>query len=810
MTTFVNLIASEPEISKVPLMIDSSKWPVILAGLKCMQGKGIVNSISLKEGPEVFKDHATEIMRLGHAVVVMAFDEQGQADTFERKCEICKRAYDILVNQVQFPAEDIIFDPNVLTVATGIDAHNDYAVAFFKATKWIKNNLPYAKVSGGVSNVSFSFRGNEKIRSAMHAAFLFHAKKAGMDLAIINAGQLEVYEEVSKDLLELVEDVLLNRRTDATERLIAAAESLRGEAKSSAPELISWRNNKVEERLKHALVRGVVDHIETDIEEMRLQYSSPLAVIEGPLMDGMNTVGDLFAAGKMFLPQVVKSARVMKKAVAYLVPYIEEENQRNPGKTSAGKVLMATVKGDVHDIGKNIVAVVLACNNFEIVDLGVMVPCESIIAAAEKEQVDVIGLSGLITPSLDEMAQVVSELQRRGLKIPIMVGGATTSKKHTAVKLAPLYQGGVVHVLDASRSVGVASSLAKVETRTSFIEVTNSEYEQIRTDYQQASSGRDLISFEAAKKNKLTLDWSNYSPHAPKVIGKKVLRDVSIQKIKDFIDWSPFFSTWELQGQYPTIFESSKYGEEAKKLFADAQTMLARIDNEQLLQAHAVFGLFPAKSEGEDINIFDPSSCRKLGVVHTLRQQQRKRDSIPNLALADFVSPSTIDYLGFFAVTAGAGIKQTIAKFEQDNDDYSAIMIKSLADRLAEALAEYLHQQVRREYWGYSNTETLSNDELIKELYQGIRPAPGYPACPEHSEKDFIFELLNVKQEIGIELTESYAMSPAASICGYYFSHPEAKYFSVSRIQKDQLEDYARRKGWTTREAEKWLKTILS
>ncbi|MCS7052543.1 MAG: methionine synthase [Ignavibacterium sp.] len=815
MTKFLNLLASEPDIAKLPIMIDSSKWSVIEAGLKCLQGKGIVNSISLKEGEEVFKEHARKILSYGAAVIVMAFDEKGQADTFERKIEICKRAYEILTKEVGFPPQDIIFDPNILAIATGIEEHNNYAVDYIEATRWIKKNLPLAKVSGGVSNLSFSFRGNDVVREAMHSAFLYHAIKAGMDMGIVNAGQLGVYEEIPKDLLELVEDVILNRRPDATERLIEFAEKIKTQNKTQIEDKKDdWRNLSLEERLKHSLVKGITDYIEEDINEALKKYKSPLEIIEGPLMAGMNVVGDLFGAGKMFLPQVVKSARVMKKAVAILIPYIEAEKEKNLESHQQGKVLLATVKGDVHDIGKNIVGVVLGCNSYEVIDLGVMVHSDKIIQTAIDEKVDIVGLSGLITPSLDEMVHVAKEMQRRELKIPLLIGGATTSRVHTAVKIDPCYDGAVIHVLDASKSVPVVSNLLNKSEKENFIKSIKEEYKKLREDYEKRRSDKNLIPLEKARENKLKINWNNTIIKRPNKLGITVLKNFSLAKLRNYIDWTPFFMAWELKGKYPSIFDDEKVGNEAKKLFDDANTLLDKIINQNLLTANGVIGLFPANSIEDDIEVYaDESKHGILTVFHTLRQQLSKTEGQPNLALADFIAPKEsglTDYIGAFAVTAGIGIENLIQEYESRHDDYNSIMVKAIADRLAEAFAEHLHELVRKEFWGYTPEENFSNEELIKELYVGIRPAPGYPAQPDHTEKALLFDLLSVEENTGIKLTESFAMYPAASVCGLYFAHPEAKYFNVGKIEKDQVLDYHRRKGMSIEEIEKWLSPILN
>jgi 5-methyltetrahydrofolate--homocysteine methyltransferase len=815
MVKFLNLLQAEPDIAKVPIMLDSSKWSVIEVGLKRLQGKGIVNSISMKEGEKVFKDHAKKVLDYGAAVIVMAFDENGQADTVERKIEICKRAYRILTEEVGFPPNDIIFDPNVLTVATGIEEHNNYAVNFIEATRWIKQNLPFAKVSGGISNISFSFRGNNLVREAMHSAFLYHAIKAGLDMGIVNAGQLEVYEEIPKDLRELVEDVLLNRKPNATERLLEFAEQVKQKDKAEVVK-DEWRNGPVEERLKHALIKGIVEFIDFDIEEARLKYKRPLEVIEGPLMAAMNVVGDLFGAGKMFLPQVVKSARVMKKAVAILIPYIEEEKAAANDFREAGKVLMATVKGDVHDIGKNIVGVVLGCNNYKVVDLGVMVSAEKIIQTAIDEKADVIGLSGLITPSLDEMCFVAAEMERRGLNIPLMIGGATTSRIHTAVKIAPNYSHPVVHVLDASRSVPVVSNLINDDEtiRNNFVKQINDEYQHLRDEHLRKREDKKYLSLEEARKNKPNFDWKSVPITAPAKLGVTVLNNYPLEELRKYIDWTPFFMTWELKGKYPTIFENEKYGTEAKKLFDDANKLLDNIIAENSLKAIGVIGLFPANSIEDDIEVYaDDSRQGVLSVFHTLRNQGTKSKDSNNIALADFIAPkesNVKDYIGAFAVTTGIGIEALIDKYEKDHDDYNSIMVKAIADRLAEAFAEHLHEKVRKEFWGYSKDENLSNEELIKEKYKGIRPAPGYPAQPDHTEKITIFELLSVEKNTGITLTESLAMYPTASVSGLYFAHPEAKYFNVGKISKDQVLDYHTRKGMSIIETERWLRPILN
>ena len=815
MTKFLNLIASEPDISRVPIMIDSSKWSVIEAGLKCVQGKAIVNSISLKEGEEKFIDCAHKIKQYGAAVIVMAFDEVGQADTLQRRKDICKRAYDILVEKVKFPPQDIIFDPNIFPVATGMEEHRLNALDFFNSTKWIKENLPLAKISGGVSNVSFSFRRNDTVREAIHSAFLYHAIKAGMDMGIVNPAQLQVYDDIDKTLLELVEDVLLNRRDDATERLVEHAESLKGITKEKTEKDELWRKGTVEERLSHALVKGIVEHIDADTEEARLKLGRPLHVIEGPLMDGMNVVGDLFGSGKMFLPQVVKSARVMKKAVAYLEPFLQAEKDANKlagivgnGRTNAGKILLATVKGDVHDIGKNIVGVVLACNNYEIIDLGVMVSCDKILEEAKKHNVDVIGLSGLITPSLDEMVHVAKEMERLGFKTPLLIGGATTSKVHTAVKIAQNYSGPVVHVNDASKSVPVASSLISEELRDVFMIDVTKDYDRVREQNKNTQSQNKFISLAEARENKFPIDWSKTEIAKPTFIGNKVFTDYSLAEIAEYIDWTPFFISWEMKGSYPKILKDATRGEEARKLFADAQKMLKQIIEEKWLQANAVIGIYPANQINEDdIEVYEDENRTKTKTVfHSIRQQTKKPAGQFNVALADFVSPKTsTDYIGAFAVTTGIGIDEHVARFEKDHDDYSAIMLKALADRLAEAFAELMHKKVRTELWGYSKDEKFSTDELIKEEYAGIRPAPGYPAQPDHTEKPILFKLLDVEKNTGITLTESMAMFPTAAVSGFYFAHPDSHYFGIGKIAKDQVEDYAKRKGMTLLEAERWL-----
>ena len=811
MHDFLNLIASEPDISRVPIMIDSSKWSVIESGLRCVQGKCIVNSISLKEGEDKFIEQARLIQRYGAAAVVMAFDERGQADTTERRFEVCKRSYDILVTQVGFAPEDIIFDPNILTVATGMEEHNNYAVSFFEATKLIKDNLPHALVSGGLSNVSFSFRGNNPVREAMHAAFLYHAIHHGMDMGIVNAGQLEVYDEIPKDLLEYIEDVLLNRRPDATDRLVEFAETVKAGSSKEKKVDLEWRNAPVAERLTHALVKGISDYIEEDTEEARLQADKPLHVIEGPLMDGMNVVGDLFGDGKMFLPQVVKSARVMKKAVAYLIPFIEEEKAASGDDSSQsnGKIIMATVKGDVHDIGKNIVAVVLQCNNFEVIDLGVMVPAEKILQTAKEEQADIIGLSGLITPSLDEMVHVAKEMQRQEFTTPLLIGGATTSRAHTAVKIEPQYTEPVVHVKDASRAVGVAQNLISEDLKTDFISKIKTEYETVRERHAGKQAKTHWLSIQQARENKTKTDWNNAHIIQPKHSGILVFEDYPLEELTEHFDWTPFFIAWELAGRFPRILEDEIVGEEATRLYNDAKQMLDRIISEKWFTAKGVLGLYPANAIGDDIEIYsDETRSDVITTIHSLRQQTQKPPGQANFALADYIAPKSTglnDYIGAFAVAAGFGMEQKIKQFEQDHDDYSAILLKALADRFAEAFAERLHQRIRKEYWGYAAKEALDNEALIDEQYQGIRPAPGYPACPDHTEKALLWDLLQVEQNTGITLTENFAMYPTAAVSGWYFSHPDSRYFGVGKINRDQVEDYAKRKGMSVDEVERWL-----
>jgi len=824
MRTFLNLIASEPDISKVPVMLDSSKWSIIETGLKCIQGKGVINSISLKEGEEEFVKHAKLARKYGAAVIVMAFDEKGQADTQQRKQEICARTYKILTEQLHFPAEDIIFDPNIFAVATGIEEHNNYGVDFIEATRWIKQNLPHALVSGGVSNVSFSFRGNNAVREAIHAVFLYHAVKAGMDMGIVNAGQLAVYDDLPEELREGVEDVVLNRRPDGTERLLDLAEKFKGEGGEAKKEDLSWRELPVAKRLEHALVKGIDAYVVEDTEEARVTFERPIQVIEGPLMDGMNVVGDLFGEGKMFLPQVVKSARVMKKAVAHLIPYIEAAKEE--GARAAGRILMATVKGDVHDIGKNIVGVVLACNNFEVIDLGVMVPTQKILEEAKAHDVDVIGLSGLITPSLEEMAHVAKEMQRQGYEVPLLIGGATTSRAHTAVKIEPNYDQPVVWVKDASRAVGVAQNLISTDNRADYVAKIKAEYVTVREHHASRQAKTEWLTLEQARDNRLELNWDDYTPPKPNMLGVQALDDYPMNEIAEYIDWTPFFHAWELKGSYPKILDDAEKGVEAKKLFNDAQAMLKRIIDEKWLTARAVIGIFPANAVGDDIEIYDVQGSTSaagdrtsgaatdethdevLTKLHNLRQQQVKPAGKPNRCLSDFVAPKATgkrDYVGAFAVTTGIGIDKKIEEFEADHDDYNAIMIKALADRLAEAFAELIHARVRREFWGYAADEQLDNQQLIKEQYKGIRPAAGYPASPDHTEKDVIWSLLDAEANTGIWLTEHKAMVPTAAVSGVYFAHPEASYFAVGKINRDQVEDYAGRKGMGVKEVEVWL-----
>jgi 5-methyltetrahydrofolate--homocysteine methyltransferase len=811
MEKFIRLVSSEPDICKVPIMVDSSKWDVLETGLRNIQGKAVVNSISLKEGEPKFVEQATLVRRYGAAVVVMAFDESGQADTLERKKEICARSYKILTERLAVPPVDIIFDPNILTVATGIEEHNSYALNFIEATRWIKQNLPGAKVSGGISNISFSFRGNNIVREAMHAAFLYHAIKAGLDMGIVNAGQLAVYEEIPKELLALVEDVLLNRRPDATERLVTFAETVKQKDKAAAKD-DEWRQWTVEERLSHALVKGITDYIDQDTEEARKKYPKPLAVIEGPLMAGMNVVGDLFGSGKMFLPQVVKSARVMKKAVAYLMPFMEEEKERLGNYRSQGKVLLATVKGDVHDIGKNIVGVVLGCNNYEVIDLGVMVPCEKILAVARDQKADIVGLSGLITPSLDEMVHVAKEMTREGFDVPLLIGGATTSKAHTAVKIAPSYEPSVVHVVDASRAVGVVGNLMNSEQKPGFVQRVRDDYGRVRQAHHDRGA-KPVLALEKARARRFSCDWSQVDIPLPAFLGSRVIDDQPLAELLPYIDWSPFFHAWELNGRYPAIFDDATIGAKAKELFADAQQLLGRIVKEKLLRARGVYGFFAASGVDDDIELYtDATRSTVLTTIHTLRQQLEKPEGQPNHALADYVAPRDSgrnDHVGAFAVAAGFGLDELCREYERDHDDYTSIMAKALADRLAEAFAEYLHKRARAD-WGYGKVERLTNEDLIRERYRGIRPAPGYPACPDHTEKRLLFDLLHVEKHTGITLTESYAMMPAAAVSGFYFAHPDAKYFAVGKIARDQVEDYARRKGENLRTIERWLSPNLN
>ncbi len=822
MIDFLNLVASEPDIARVPVMVDSSKFDVIEAGLKCVQGKPIVNSISMKEGEEAFLEHARICRQYGAAVVVMAFDETGQADTYQRKIEICKRAYDLLTTKLNFPPQDIIFDPNIFAIATGLEEHNNYGVDFIEATRWIRQNLPHAHISGGVSNLSFSFRGNEPVREAMHSVFLYHAIKAGMDMGIVNAGQMVIYDDIDPELREVCEDVILNRDPGAPERLLQLAEKFRGQEKQVKEQDLAWREWPVEKRLSHALVNGITEYIDADTEAARLTVERPLNVIEGPLMAGMNIVGDLFGDGKMFLPQVVKSARVMKQAVAYLMPFMEEEKARNKangivgdGRNSAGKIIMATVKGDVHDIGKNIVGIVLQCNNFEVVDLGVMVPAAKIIETAKAENADIIGLSGLITPSLDEMVFMASELERQGLDIPLLIGGATTSRVHTAVKIDPAYKRGpVVHVNDASRAVGVASSLLSADKREEYAREVRADYAKISAAHFKAQQDKKRLSLEAARANAHKIDWSKTEPKKPAFIGIKSFSDYSLEELAEYIDWTPFFQTWELTGRFPAILDDPKVGEVARSLYNDARKMLDRIVKENWFKARATIGFWPANAEGDDIVLYsDEARTKPLTTMHTLRQQLEKREGRKNVALSDFVAPVTSgvpDYIGMFVVTAGIGEDVIADRFKNANDDYSSILVKALADRLAEAFAERMHQRVRKEFWGYAPDEALTPDALILEQYQGIRPAPGYPAQPDHTEKATLFKLLDAERTAGVTLTESFAMWPGSSVSGLYFSHPESYYFGVGKIERDQVEDYAERKGMTPEEIERWLAPILN
>ncbi len=817
MVTFLNLLAAEPDISRVPIMIDSSKWSVIEAGLKCVQGKSVVNSISMKEGEGPFLEHAKKVRRYGAAVVVMAFDEQGQAETAERKFEICKRAYTLLTEKVGFPPEDIIFDPNIFAVATGIEEHSNYGLAYIEATRRIKAELPYVHVSGGVSNLSFAFRGNERVREAMHSVFLYHAIQAGMDMGIVNAGQLALYDDIDPELRELVEDVILNRRADATDRLLEAAEKYRGEGVQKREVDLAWREKPVEERLTHALVHGIATYIDADTEEARAKAKRPLHVIEGPLMTGMSVVGDLFGAGKMFLPQVVKSARVMKQAVAYLMPFMEKEKEElglAQGEP-AGRIVMATVKGDVHDIGKNIVGVVLQCNNYEVIDLGVMVPAQKILDTAKERKADIIGLSGLITPSLDEMCHVAAEMEREGFDLPLLIGGATTSRVHTAVKISPNYhRSQAIYVTDASRAVGVVSSLMSTEERPKAIARVREEYARMAESHARGRAEKARTSIADARANRLKLDWKTYQPPKPSFLGTRSFSGYDLAELARYIDWTPFFQAWELKGAYPRILQDDKYGEAARPLFEDAQAMLKQLIAEKWLKANAVVGFWPANSIGDDIELYtDESRTKVLATLHTLRQQMARDGNKANLALADFVAPKDsglADYLGGFAVTAGIGEEDVARRFERANDDYSKIMVKALADRLAEAFAEALHAKVRRELWGYAPDEKLTNEQLIAEDYAGIRPAPGYPAQPDHTEKRTLFKLLDAETATGLKLTESCAMWPAAAVSGLYFAHPESRYFGIGKIGRDQVQDYAARKGWTLDEAERWLGPILN
>lgn len=806
MVEFLNLIASEPDIARIPIMIDSSKWEIIEAGLKCIQGKGIVNSISLKNGDEEFLYQAKMIQRYGAATVIMAFDEQGQADTYQRRIDICKRSYDLLRSKLNFNPEDIIFDPNIFPVATGIDEHKNYALDFFKATQWIKENLPGAKVSGGVSNISFSFRGNNIVREAMHSAFLYHAIKHGMDMGIVNPTMLEVYDEVPKDLLELVEDVLLNRREDATERLLDKAESLKNTKKEGSINVLEWRQGTIEERINHAIVKGVVEYIETDTLEALEKYIEPIKVIEGPLMAAMNIVGDLFGSGKMFLPQVVKSARVMKKSVAVLEPYLLKSAS---GSSSSGKILMATVKGDVHDIGKNIVGIVLQCNNFEVIDLGVMVPKEKILEEAIKHQVDVVGLSGLITPSLDEMVDVATEFEKNKLAIPILIGGATTSEIHTAVKIEPAYSGAIIHVLDASKSVAVATQLVSKSLKEEYVEERKQYYLNLRTEYEKKNKKVELISLDEARNNAFNWDWENYKPETPKHIGVDINENLPIHLVRKYIDWSPFFNSWELKGTFPRIFENEKYGIEAKKLYDDANALLDTLEKDRILTINTISGIFPCSKNNESLRLFaDENRTKELGQLHFLRQQAKKQAGQKNQCLTDYISPHG-DYIGLFAVTAGMHIEHYLEIYKEDHDDYKDILLKAVADRLAEAATEWLHEEVRKNIWGYAPDENLSNEDLIREKYRGIRPAPGYAACPDHSEKASIWNILEVEEKIGIQLTENYAMFPTASVSGYYFAHPELGYFGIGKIGEDQLEFVAKAKNLSPEQARKFLRPNL-
>jgi 5-methyltetrahydrofolate--homocysteine methyltransferase len=819
MTTFLNMIASEPDISRVPVMIDSSKWSVIEAGLKCVQGKAIVNSISMKEGEVQFLEQARKVLRYGAAVVVMAFDEVGQADTVERKVSICTRAYKLLTEEVGFPPEDIIFDPNIFAVATGIEEHNGYGIAFIEATRQITQTLPHCHVSGGVSNLSFSFRGNEPVREAMHSVFLYHAINAGMDFGIVNAGQLALYDDIPKELRDLCEDVILNRRSDATDRLLEVASKYKGDGAKKNEKDLKWRETPVGERLTFSLVHGITDFIELDTEEARLGLDKPLHVIEGPLMTGMNVVGDLFGQGKMFLPQVVKSARVMKQAVAYLQPYLEAEKKASglESKPAAGKVVMATVKGDVHDIGKNIVGVVLQCNNYHVIDLGVMVSAQKILDAAKAENADIIGLSGLITPSLDEMCYVAAEMERQGFSVPLLIGGATTSRVHTAVKIAPNYKAGqAIYVTDASRAVGVVSKLLNADDKPAYVADIKAEYVKARDAHLRNEARKSRMTLVAARANATKVDWAKYNAPKPAFTGTKTFKNYDLKSLVPFIDWTPFFSTWELAGRYPAILDDNKVGVEAKKLFADAKAMLDRIVNEKWLTANAVIGFWPANSVGDDITVYaDDKRAKPLATLHTLRQQiarDASRDRA-HTALSDFIAPTATkvaDYIGGFAVTTGIGEKEAAAKHIKATDDYSRIMLSALADRLAEAFAEAMHQRVRREFWGYAPNEKLTPDDLISEKYVGIRPAPGYPAQPDHTEKATLFRLLDAEKQAGISLTENFAMWPGSAVSGMYYAHPQSHYFGVGKVERDQAEDYAKRKGWTIQEAERWLAPVLN
>lgn len=814
MTRFLNLIAAEPDIARVPVMVDSSKWTVIEAGLRCLQGKGVVNSISMKEGEAAFLEHARKVQQYGAAVVVMAFDEQGQADTCERKVAICSRAHELLIGELDFPPEDIIFDPNIFAIATGIEEHNNYAVDFINATRELKKRFPSSHISGGVSNVSFSFRGNNHVREAIHSVFLYHAIKAGMDMGIVNAGSLAIYDDLDPELRERVEDVVLNRRDDGTERLLEIAERYRSKKGEVKVENLAWRDKPVRERLSHALVHGIDQYAVEDTEEARQLSSRPLDVIEGPLMDGMNVVGDLFGAGKMFLPQVVKSARVMKKAVAHLLPFIEKEKERtgDTGKNN-GTIVIATVKGDVHDIGKNIVAVVLRCNNFEVIDLGVMVPAQKILETAIAEKADMIGLSGLITPSLEEMGQVAREMQRQNFHIPLLIGGATTSRAHTALKIEPHYKSPTVWVKDASRAVGVAQSLVSKDLVEAFMAKIRAEYADVRERHRNRGPGKKLVSLEKARSQRFNCDWASYDPPQPKRPGLTTFDNYDLAELRPYIDWTPFFSAWELAGRYPAILDDEVVGTQATELFADAQRMLDQLIQEKWLTARGVIGFWPAASVGDDVVLYaDPTKVERLEIVHHLRQQADKPPERPNLCLSDFVSPEQAgknDWIGGFAVTAGIGIEDHVARFDADHDDYSSIMLKSLADRLAEAFAERMHERVRKEFWGYQPDEALEQDALIAEKYLGVRPAPGYPACPDHTEKTALFKLLDATSNAGIELTEGFSMYPAAAVSGWYFSHPKSQYFVAGRLTREQVEDYARRKGWTREECERWMASNL-